>query len=169
MKKFLRPIAIFFARCLHPLFCGRFLKRFLLRVYAFVLYPGKQLTLNGWPALLRVDHIEIGRGCSINEGVFIQGREKVVLGNNVTLSPYAMLLDGGLEHDDVAGGKPSKEHYSAPIVIEDHVWVGAGAIILAGVRVGARSIVAAGSVVTKDVPPGCVVAGVPARIIRMPS
>ncbi|RYY70023.1 MAG: sugar O-acetyltransferase, partial [Chitinophagaceae bacterium] len=50
--------------------------------------------------------------------------------------------------------------------IEDDVWIGAGAIILQGVTVGKKSIVGAGAVVTKDVPPGVVVAGNPARIIK---
>jgi acetyltransferase-like isoleucine patch superfamily enzyme len=165
VKKILKPFAILMARCLRPLICQRILKRFFLKVWSFVLYPDKNLSLSGWPVLLNVDHIEIGNHCSINEGVLIQGREKVVLGNHVTLSPYVLLLDGGLEKDDLSTVAAIKRHYSAPIIIEDHVWVGAGAIILAGVRVGEQSIVAAGAVVTKDVPQRCVVAGVPAKVI----
>jgi acetyltransferase-like isoleucine patch superfamily enzyme len=88
------------------------------------------------------------------------------LGNHVTLSPYVLILDAGLRPDDVFNGALGKEHHSAPVVLEDHVWVGAGAIILAGVRIGGRSIVGAGAVVTADVPPFSVVAGVPARVIK---
>lgn len=56
---------------------------------------------------------------------------------------------------------------ATPVVVEDRVLIGANAVILEGVRVGTDSVVAAGSVVTKDVPPGAVVAGSPARFIKM--
>jgi len=53
-----------------------------------------------------------------------------------------------------------------PIIIEDNVWICEGAIILGGVLVGKNAIIAANSVVTKDVPPNCIVGGIPAQIIR---
>jgi Acetyltransferase (isoleucine patch superfamily) len=55
---------------------------------------------------------------------------------------------------------------TTPVVIEDDVWIGANAVILPGVRVGTHSVVAAGAVVTKDVPPHSIVAGVPAKVIK---
>lgn len=55
---------------------------------------------------------------------------------------------------------------SAPIVVEDDVWVGAHSIILKGVTIGARSIIGAGSVVTKSIPADCVAAGNPCRVIK---
>ena len=54
----------------------------------------------------------------------------------------------------------------APIVIEDNVWIGANVAIMPGVTIGKHSVVAAGSVVTTDVPPDSVVAGVPAKVVR---
>jgi maltose O-acetyltransferase len=56
--------------------------------------------------------------------------------------------------------------YTKPIIIEDEVWIGAGSIITQGVTVGHGSVVAAGAVVIKDVVPGCIVGGVPAKLIR---
>jgi len=53
-----------------------------------------------------------------------------------------------------------------PVVIEDDVWIGANAVVLPGVTIGARSVVGAGAVVVKDVAPKTIVAGVPARVIR---
>jgi acetyltransferase-like isoleucine patch superfamily enzyme len=166
MKKMLRRPALLVAGVVRPFLCGRSFKRLLLRIAAFVLFPEKKLVLHGWPTILNVNNLEIGTHCSINQGVFIQARSRVVLGNHVTLSPYVLILDAGLQPEDVAQGVPAKEHYSAPVVIEDHVWVGAGAIVLAGVKIGQRSIVGAGAVVTVDVPPYSVVAGVPARVIK---
>ena len=55
---------------------------------------------------------------------------------------------------------------TAPIVIGDHVWIGMNVIVLKGVTIGEGSIVAAGSVVNKDVPPHCLVAGVPAKVVK---
>mgnify|MGYP002523486881 FL=1 len=55
---------------------------------------------------------------------------------------------------------------TTPVVIEDDVWIGANAVILPGVRVGTHSVVAAGAVVTKEVPPHSIVAGIPAKIIK---
>lgn len=63
-------------------------------------------------------------------------------------------------------GHDPKTHVYATTVIESGAWIGAGAIVLPGVRVGRGSIVAAGSVVKTDVPPGVVVAGAPAKIVR---
>ena len=55
---------------------------------------------------------------------------------------------------------------TTPVVIEDDIWIGANAVILPGVTIGQHSVVAAGAIVTKDVPPHSLVAGVPAKVIR---
>ena len=54
---------------------------------------------------------------------------------------------------------------SSPVIIEDNVWIGCRSIILKGVKIGRRSVIAAGSIVTKDIPPNSIAAGVPARVI----
>lgn len=145
---------------------ARRLRRCLLRAWSFLLFPGRGVVFQGFPTILNPENVQIGLRCSINQGVFIQAREHIVIGNHVTLSPYAMLLDAGLNPIELALGHIKKPHYSAPIVLEDHVWIGAGAIILAGVRIGRQSIVAAGAVVNRNVPPATIVAGVPARSIK---
>jgi acetyltransferase-like isoleucine patch superfamily enzyme len=80
-----------------------------------------------------------------------------------------MLL--GADHDLATVGvrmrwAPAPERPEPPIVIEDDVWIGARAILLAGVRVGTGSVIGAGSVVTRDVPPYSVAAGSPCRVLR---
>ena len=142
------------------------IRRRVYRIRAFLLFPGKRLKLHGKATFLDRRKITIGAGCSINHNVFIQGREKVVLGDYVTLSPGVMILDGGIVEADILNKVRAKRHYSKPKVIHDHVWIGSGAIILPGVTIGEQSIVAAGSVVIKDVPPRWIVAGVPAKPMR---
>lgn len=142
------------------------LKERLLRVQAFLLFPGKKLRLYGKVTFLEKANITIGTGCSMNHNVIIQGREKVVLGNYVTLSQGVMILDGGLSESDVIRGVKVKSHSCRPVIIEDHAWIGAGAIILPGVTIGKSAIVGAGSVVTKNVQSGWLVAGAPAKPIR---
>ena len=110
-------------------------------------------------------NVRIGKDCGVNEGVFILGHESIDIGDNVVLSAGCMLIDSGLALEDFAT-RESPPHVSRPIVIEDGAWIGAGAIILPGVRIGRKAVVGAGSVVTRDVPPGTVVAGNPARVIR---
>ena len=88
------------------------------------------------------------------------------IGNDVRLAQNVVL--SGLNHNYEAVDSPIHEQgvSTSPIVIEDESWIGANAVIVPGVTVGKHSIVAAGSVVTKNVPPYSVVAGNPARVIK---
>ena len=83
----------------------------------------------------------------------------VSIGRNCAISFGVTIID-----DDGHGFGPPP--YSAPIVIEDHVWIGCNATILKGVTIGKGSVVAAGAVVTKSCPPNSLLAGVPAKVIR---
>lgn len=143
-----------------------FIKYLLLQLYGYLTF-GVRVHVWGWFTVANKKNVKLGRGCSINQGVFILGRDDIAIGNNVTLSARCMLLDAGL---DVGGlldsGQHVRKHTKSFIHIEDNVWIGAGAIILAGITVHKNSIVGAGSIVTRDVPEGVVVAGNPARIIR---
>ena len=100
----------------------------------------------------------INIGAVIGEGTMID--MNAVVGARGTIGKYCHIGAGAV----VAGvlEPPSKQ----PVIIEDRVLVGANAVILEGVRIGEGSVVAAGAVVTEDVPPGVVVAGTPARIIK---
>lgn len=114
--------------------------------------------------VLNPRNVTIGDFCGINHGVFIVGHSRVEIGSYVVLSARCMLLDTGLDKSEFLENTfPS--HVGGPIKIEDGSWIGAGAIILAGVTVGRKSIVGAGAVVTRNVPPHSIVAGNPARII----
>ena len=106
--------------------------------------------------------ITIGDHTFINYGSSISSHELVTIGRHCLLGHYTFILDND-EHD-------LKQHNvtppSAPVVIEDHVWIGSRVLILPGVRIGHHSVIGAGSVVTKDVPPHCLAVGNPARLVR---
>lgn len=128
---------------------------------------------------------QMGVNCQISEGVLITGPRNVVMGtgvkvndyaiiqscegaaitieNNVTISYGVCLLTGGL---DIVNGVDSTRHNSSPITVKDGAWLGAKATILPGVTIGRGALVAAGSVVSSDVPDETIVAGVPAKIIK---
>lgn len=110
--------------------------------------------------------LTIGDSCGFS-GTVICAACGVTIGDRVLLGANCTVTDS--DHHPVdylerrkAGGKIK----TAPIIIEDDVWVGMNATILKGVRIGRGSVVAAGAVVTRDVPPLSIVAGVPARVIR---
>ena len=93
--------------------------------------------------------------------------DSVAVGNNVKLGACVLITDTDAHPMDYMARRTSNEGTkSAPIVIEDDVWVGAHSIILKGVTIGARSIIGAGSVVTKSIPADCVAAGNPCRVIK---
>jgi acetyltransferase-like isoleucine patch superfamily enzyme len=90
----------------------------------------------------------------------------VEIGDNVLMGPRVTLVAEDHRFDDTTLAIKEQGVERAPIRIEDDCWLGAGAIVLAGVTIGRGSIVAAGAVVTKDIPPYSVAGGVPAEVIR---
>lgn len=110
--------------------------------------------------------IELGDDVSINRGVeFYPGvmqKARIIIGSGVRIAPNVRLHAAGHDPDH-----PGLIDSAADINIGDHVWLGAAAIILPGVKVGPHSIVGAGAVVTKDLPDHVIAGGIPARILRM--
>lgn len=102
--------------------------------------------------------ITIGRHTLINQGCCLDGRGGLAIGNNVDISPGVWILTDSHDIND-----PLFREVLAPVTIGDHAWIGSRALILQGVTVGEGAVVAAGAVVTHDVAPYAVVAGVPAR------
>lgn len=110
-------------------------------------------------------NITLGNGVFINQQCILAADGKITIGNNVNIGFRCMLITSNDElHPNPITRK--RDRYFKPIVIEDEVWIGSGAIILPGVTIGKGSIVAAGAVVTKDIPPQTLVGEVPARIIK---
>jgi len=110
--------------------------------------------------------VVIGAFCQINPFTVIYGGSGVHIGDNVMIAPHCMIAAG--DHDFRQIEKPIRfagNLSKGPIVIEDNVWIGANCTITDGVRIGRDAVVGAGSVVTHDVAPYDIVAGVPARVI----
>lgn len=106
--------------------------------------------------------VEIGAGTFINYGVSIAAHELVSIGRECQIGQYVIINDNDY-HDieDKRRVPPSK-----PVIIEDRVWLAARVIVLKGVHIGHDAVIGAGSVVTGDIPPRCIAAGVPARVVR---
>ena len=110
--------------------------------------------------------IRIGERSLIGEYNVLRGQGGISIGDRVYTSPMVQML--AVDHRfDEAGGPFVEQGITAKgIHVENDVWIGAGALITDGVRIGKNSVVAAGAVVTKDVPARSVAAGVPARVVR---
>ena len=107
-------------------------------------------------------NISIGKDVFINSGCHFQDQGGIIIGNGSFIGHNVVLAT--INHDlDPANNR--KNHY-APITIGNHVWIGSNATILPGVTIGEWSVVAAGAVVTKDVPPYTVVGGVPVKVLK---
>jgi acetyltransferase-like isoleucine patch superfamily enzyme len=106
--------------------------------------------------------LELGADCSLNSGVSIGALERVSVGARCRLGPYVMVVDSDFHDVYERARRPPPR----PVVIGDDVWLGAKASVLPGVTIGRGAIVGTSAVVTHDVEPFTVVAGVPAKLLR---
>lgn len=141
---------------------------------------GKHTLVGGTLIALCGGEITIGDNVYIGQGTSIQAKEKIVVSSNVIIANDVILLDNNNHpvspemrlkmsacedfiNDELWSWKYAE---SAPVVIEENVWIGRDARIMKGVTVGKGSVVALGAVVTHNVPAYCVVAGNPARVVK---
>lgn len=148
---------------------------------------GKMTTVRGWPHVrgkgqIRIGknvkiwsqlgttdihawsgaRIEIGDGSFINTGTILSARQLISIGRNCQIANQVIMMDNDFHGTANRDEEPTPE----PIILEDNVWIATRCTILKGVRIGEGAVVAAGSVVTKDVAPYTMVGGVPARYIK---
>jgi acetyltransferase-like isoleucine patch superfamily enzyme len=107
--------------------------------------------------------IEIGDYVALSPGVRITAHTSITIGDSCSLAQRVFITDADWHdlYDRIFPPGPT-----APVVLEENVWIGDGAIVCKGVRIGRNSVVGAGAVVTRDVPPNTVVAGNPARAVK---
>jgi acetyltransferase-like isoleucine patch superfamily enzyme len=107
--------------------------------------------------------IRVGHRVFINQNCTLYDLAEISIGDDVMIGPNVSIISAG---HPVAPSQRRAAIVGKPIVIEKNVWIAAGATIIGGVTVGENSVVAAGSVVTKDVPPNTLVGGNPAKVIH---
>lgn len=121
---------------------------------------GRQVSILRGTIVIHPDRIRIGNNCIIGFQCFLGGETGIEIGNQVNISSFSILLGG---YHDI--NKSGFDVVLKPLVIEDYAWIATRAILMSGIRVGRGAVVGAGAVVTRNVPPYTVVAGVPARKI----
>ena len=127
-------------------------------------HHGKDFYLANNVVITSPQEVTFGNHCAVNEFVHILGGGGVAMGDGVWIASHSSLISVTHPTDvEFIGDHPN---IVAPIVIEDHVWIGSRATILPGVKLGKSCVIGAGAVVTKDVPPYAIVTGVPATIQR---
>lgn len=109
-------------------------------------------------------YITVGERVFVNFGCTILDCGRVSIGDGVQIASGVQIL--AADHPREPEARASGLEFGHPVVIEDNVWIGAGAIVCPGVTIGRNSIVGAGSVVIRDVPPRVMAAGNPCRVVR---
>ncbi len=142
------------ARRLHAFYCQRILGS-----------CGEELDISRDVVFEFPNQVSLGKRVFINRGTIITARAPIFIGDDVLIGPYVIINSGNHGYADPTIPIRLQEHTVEPISVGNDVWIGAHAVILAGVQIGNGAVVAAGAVVTHDVPPMTVVGGVPARPI----
>jgi maltose O-acetyltransferase len=111
-------------------------------------------------------HLVVMEGAGIGTGTLFTGGENITLGRRLKMGPRCMFITN--DHPVPGDGQTFSQlgGTNRPITVGDDVFIGAGVLVLAGVTIGTGAAVGAGAVVVRDVPPGAVVVGSPARVIR---
>jgi carbonic anhydrase/acetyltransferase-like protein (isoleucine patch superfamily) len=110
--------------------------------------------------------VTIGDRCLLGKGIGVVGHERVEIGDDVFTGHFVYITDQNHGYEDLSLPIGVQLWRNAPVSIGAGSWLGHGAVVLPGTRVGAHTVVAAGAVVSGEHPDNCVLAGVPARVVR---
>lgn len=132
-----------------------FVRRLIYQLFGVRMAKGSVIHM--WARFYDPRGIKLGEDTIIGDHAFLDGRDKIVIGDHVDVASYVMIYNS--EHDI---NSEDFHAVTAPVEIEDYVFIGPRAIILPGVKIGRGAVVGAGAVVTRDVPDFAIVGGVPA-------
>lgn len=149
-----------------PHFCFNRLRTSLYRMYGVPIGKGSlilgSMDIN-WDG--RLEHkLRIGENCLITCPLYLDANAEIHIGNHVAIGHHTIMIT--TDHSYNSEGRRCGISLYRPIIVEDGAWIGAHVTVLPGVTIGKGSVVAAGSVVTKDVTPNTLVGGVPSKVIR---
>ncbi len=138
------------------------LRRFVYKALGAEI--GKNVIFHFKTEIRGIHRLKIGAGTIIGDNALLAAQRGLTIGENVNISSNVSIYSGAHDHrDPYFRSTPAT---TRPITIGDRVWIGSNAIILTGVNIGEGAVVCAGCVVTKDVEPYAVVAGIPARKVN---
>ncbi|MBE0472136.1 MAG: acyltransferase [Methyloprofundus sp.] len=127
---------------------------------------GKNIYFGSSVIMKNIAYCKFGSNVSVHDFCYIDAVGGLKIGDNVSIAHSCSIVTFNHSWSDRNAPIKYNQVNLAAVFISDDVWVGCGARIMPGVKIGKRSIVAAGAVVTSDVPSGVIVAGVPARIVK---
>jgi galactoside O-acetyltransferase len=132
----------------------------------FFALGGENLNIFSDVVIESPDRIKVGKNVHINHGCIIDASDgEIEIGDNVLIGPFCVLRAANHVFSNPNVPIIEQGHEPGKIVIEDDVWLGAHVVVLPNVRIGRGSVIGAGAVVTKNIEPFSIAAGVPAKII----
>lgn len=142
---------------------GRFVRG---NVYSWVLNTDGPMDVGELTNIRGPSGLRCGRRVSMSRGVQLTCGGGLTIGSNVLIGPGTFVITNGHRMDRLDIPMYDQGLYNKPVVIGNDVWLGANVVVLPGVEIGDGAVVAASSVVTQNVPPRTVVAGIPARVVK---
>lgn len=124
---------------------------------------GKNVTIHFRTEIRSPERLTLGDGTIIGDNAILDARRGLTMGRNVNLSSNVSIYTLQHDHRDSNFGCPTEDKVKFSVEIDDRVWLGSNVIVLPGVHIGEGAVCCAGCVVTKDVEPYAVVAGIPAK------
>lgn len=186
MVSFFEELPLYLIRNV-PTQVGMLIRRYTY-TYAFSLKSGKHLNIDTDVTIKNFKNILIGDNVFIGKGSFLYGNEgylkignnsgvntnvqlgasngELIIGDNVIIGANSVLRSSDHNYERIDVPIREQGHVSGKIEIEDDVWIGSNVVITSNVKIGRGSIIGAGSVVTHEIPPLSIAAGVPARVIK---